>query len=164
MGKGYNNIKKIDVSKEEPISFVRKKIRSSDFVEPPKKEISDFNIDKFNIASLLFNLQDACNKYGIRYENVIVLIYLNELSVFRFDIKVLDRSIKLVEYLALGFIVTDFTAKKKNYYRITKYGKEIADYFYSTLNNSANYIKENRVLELDAKAKMKSVLADYYSD
>lgn len=157
-------MKKIDISNEEPVNFIRKKIRSTDFDKPITKEVVAFNEDKFDIASILFNLQDTCNKYGITYDNVLVLIYLNELCVFRYTIYILDRRIDLKEYRSLGFIAEDFEVKRHNYYRITNRGKEIAEYFFSTLNNSSGVIGENRVLELDARAKMKSVLENHYRD
>ena len=159
-----NNIKNIDISKEEPINIVRNRIKNTYFNTPIIKEDVVFNKDKFEIASLIFNLQDTGNKYGIKFEMILVLLYLNELMVFMFTIEVLDRNVKLTEYVALGFVAKDLTTSKKNYYRITNYGKEVVEYFYSTLNNVGGLIGENRVLELDAKAKLKSVLADYYAE
>jgi hypothetical protein len=156
------SVKKIDTLNEEVVEVALDKVKSGDFNVVLKKEEIVFNKDNFEIGTLIFNFQDTCNKYGITYDSLLILLYLNELSVFNYDLKIIDRDIKLREYQSLGFIVKDFTSKR-GYFKITAYGKEIVAYFASTMGDISGIIKENQVLDLDATAKMKSVLADYYS-
>jgi hypothetical protein len=159
--KGVNMIP-VDILNEEPIKVARK-TKATDFDIEVKEEISVFNKDMFQMGTLIFNIQDTCNKYGIEYDTLIVLCYLNELTVFKHPVKVIDRTLYLPENKALGFIVNDFKVKSKDYYRITDYGKEVVSYFYSTLKSNNNAINKNRVLDFDAEGEMNSALSGYFS-
>lgn len=157
-----SKIKRIDLSKEEPVDII---VGGEKGIEPRKLEasrVNEFSESSFNLASVIFSLQATCNKFGLRYDNILVLAYLKELSVFNFDIFVIDRGIKLTEYNTLNLIVQDFSVKKRKYYRLTERAEEILLFYYKCFEENERFIPANRVLDVSAKASLKNALNDYF--
>lgn len=158
MSKKFNQI---DTSKLKPINIVFGRVKGQE-INFKEKEVASLNDSFFRIGSLIFNLQDTANRFGLKYDNILVLIYLREVVVFNFDVKIIDRTVKLVEYKALGFIIEDFSSPSKTFYRLSEKGIAVVDYFYNSLKNIDGILMENKVIDVDAKTSLKAALFDYF--
>tara|TARA_R100000781_G_C4081320_1_gene127850 strand:- start:3032 stop:3538 length:507 start_codon:yes stop_codon:yes gene_type:complete len=114
------------------------------------------------LCFLIFAFQEACNKYGIDYEECVVLCYLYELGLFGLQIDVLERRIRLGDYMSKKFIEEDWSHEFKKLYKLSKFGVEIVEYIFRTLGEKDRYIGDNRETGKGTELKMKGVLSKYF--
>lgn len=115
-----------------------------------------------NNRYLLFVLQDVCDFYGIDFEECLVLLYLEELSIFNLHIRLLSRRINLGDYVLKSLIIEDYSHRGKRLYRLSKYGKEIIERIDKGLSDVSKYVGENRSVDSGADINVKSALSSYF--
>lgn len=159
------NIKNFDPHKETPVDIPSIKVDNKDkYVDKPvmvKKEIV-VEGSKSNLPYTLFHLQKLKQEFGISYEDFLVLIYLQELSIFSLRIQVLDRRIDYGSFLKEGFIEQDYTQSNKNLYRVSDVGNFIIKSFVAMQKDSDAFISENRKTSLDVDSTVSSALSGYF--
>ena len=155
-------IKQVDTEVEESIEIrnVEKKSLTNEILFDKKKLIIES--DNLKTAYTLFCLQSLSSKYHLNYDWLLILIYLQELSLFKFTIFVLDRRIRLDGFLKLDYIKENYSHKNKKLYSLTDKSFKIVGEFYELLSDNSLFISKNRKAELDLDNKVKSVLGNYF--
>ena len=156
-------IKKVDVRIEKSIKIkdVKKYGLTKELLFSKKKIVVES--DNLKTAYTLFCLQSLSSKYHLDYDWLLILIYLQELSLFGFTIMVLDRRIRLSGFLELDYIKENYSHKNKKLYSLTDKSFNIVKEFYELLSDNSLFISKNRKAELDLDNKVKSVLGNYFS-
>lgn len=155
-------IKKVDVRIEKSIKIkdVKKVGLTKELLFSKKKIVVES--DNLKTAYTLFCLQSLSSKYHLDYDWLLILIYLQELSLFGFTIMVLDRRIRLGGFLELDYIKENYSHKNKKLYSLTDKSFKIVGEFYKLLSDNSLFISKNRKAELDLDNKVKSVLGNYF--
>lgn len=110
----------------------------------------------------IFHLQETANKFGLEYDDILVVLYLQELVFFKTGIKVLDRGIALSVYIRLGLVEEEMKYDRKGYYKLSKLGNEVANFFNQASNND-KYLNSNREVEVDdIDFNVKSALSGFF--
>ncbi len=155
-------ISKIDTETEKSIEIenVDKHCLTNEVLFNKKKIVVES--DNLKTAYTLFCLQSLSSKYHLDYDWLLILIYLQELSLFGFTIFVLDRRIRLTGFLELDYIKENYSHRDKKLYSLTDKSFKIVGEFYELLSDNSLFISKNRKAELDIDNKVKSVLGNYF--
>lgn len=114
------------------------------------------------LCYLIFGFQKVCEEYGIDYDECIVLMYLEELGLFKLQVQVFKRRVVLGDYLLKELIEEDYSHRKKKLYRLTKRGNDIVKGIYNTISDNSRLIGENRSVDLGLGNKVSSILSNYF--
>ncbi len=157
-------IKTIDVSTEIPIDikFLKKKSLSNTVLFEQKEII----VESSKISSLytIFSLEYISEKFLLTYEEILIMLYLYELGLFKLKITIINESFNVSNFIGLGYIVEDYSYKKTKLYKLSEKGINIvAEYLYHSKNNDT-YISCNRQIGVDLDSKVKSTLSNYLKD
>lgn len=157
-------LKKVDVNKEKSlhIKVVRKKVLTSEVLFQKKNVVVES--DNLEMAYTIFALQALSDKYKLSYDSLLVLLYLQELSLFAMKIRIFNRLFKLDNLFHLGYIKEDYSNNNKKLFRLTEKAIPVVKEFYDLLLNSSSFISSNRQTDLDLNNKVKSTLGNYFSD
>lgn len=157
-------LKKVDVNKEKSlhIKVVRKKVLTSEVLFQKKNVVVES--DNLEMAYTIFALQALSEKYKLSYDSLLVLLYLQELSLFAMKIRIFNRLFKLDNLFHLGYIKEDYSNNNKKLFRLTEKAIPVVKEFYDLLLNSSSFISSNRQTDLDLNNKVKSTLGNYFSD
>lgn len=117
---------------------------------------------KRKTAYMIFAFDRARERFGIDYETIIVLNYLNELKVFTLTVMIDNKRFLLGDYIELGLIGREYKVRHKDFYCLTQKSIDIVDSFNSMLEDTNELISENRVTDLDVETKVSDVLAKYF--
>lgn len=158
---GNNNISKIDIDNEIPIEITNINNNDGKLVFKQKSVIVENENSSFGY--IFFCLEILMEKYLLDYEEVLLLLYLNELVLFDRKIKVIERIVDLGIYLRMGYIKENYSYKKKKLYNLSDKGLDVVNDFLKTINNRDSLILENRKTEIALESKVKSVLGDYFN-
>lgn len=155
-------LKNVDVNKEKSlhIKVVRKKALTSEVLFQKKNVVVES--DNLEMAYTIFSLQALSDKYKLSYDSLLVLLYLQELSLFSMKIRIFNRSIKLNNLFHLGYIKEDYSNNNKKLFKLTEKAIPVVKEFYYLLSNSSSFISSNRKTDLDLNNKVKSTLGDYF--
>ena len=153
--------KRINIDDHEKIEIPDLEIKGESVVFSEEKKW-EYNDIMYYISTIIYPLQDTANRYGLEFDTIVQLIYINNLVIFQDNVKVHDRRIRAFILKNEGYIREDFSSSKHTYYRLTEGGLEIVKYFYESLKNTQGFISENRVMEKDTMASLKTALANYF--
>lgn len=119
---------------------------------------------KSKYSYMIFAFERIKKKYGIDYDTIVTLNYLNELGVFSNGLIIDSKKVSIRSYEDLGLISRDFEIKRKNLFRLTDKSINIVSDFNDILNDSSIFIQRNREVEVDdVDEKVSGVLANYFS-
>lgn len=147
--------------KEEIINGTNKSLNTKDVLFRKANMVVESS--QINFSYLIFSLQKVCQKYGIDYDECIMLMYLQELGLFSIQLKVLKRTVRLGDYLLKELIVEDYSHKNKKLYRLSDVGKDIVKEIYSNVSDNTRYVGENRSTDLGVDTKVTAMLSKYFS-
>jgi hypothetical protein len=147
---------------EREIVEVVEVVKKSEHLTLWKDREKAFDHSKFAISGLLLNLQRTGNRFGVDFHNILMLLYLDELGSFPYKLEIMGHKTSLIYFASYNFIQEDFAYNGGRYWKVTKYGKEIVDFFYSTINKNDSFIKDNRAEQLDAEGSVKVALDGYF--
>lgn len=151
------NVKNFDPNTAVPVKVKRVKKK----VKDQQKQEAVAIVSDNPLSYLIFNLQEVSEKYNLSYEKIVMLIYLKELSVFALDIKIVNRKVKLTEYLSSGLITLDYSVKK-NLYKVSDLGSQIISDLQNSIKNSSSFYTQNRQTDIDVDNKIKSALSGLF--
>lgn len=156
-------MKIIDIKSENEVkvSVVRKKNLIKDIID--KETVIVVESKKSKYSYMIFAFQKIQEKYGINYDTIIVVMYLNELDLFSNKITIENRVITLTDYVRLGLVVKEHKVSGKNLYKLTERSKEILSEFNDLVKNSSQFISENRTTEIGVDSKVSDVLSKYFN-
>lgn len=110
-----------------------------------------------NTSFTIFHLQETANRFGLEYDTILVVIYLQELVYFSWKIKIADRTLILRPHIDLGLVEKHDSGRL---YKLTKFGNQVANFFNQTSNNK--YLEDNRETEVDSDSSVKDVLSGFF--
>jgi len=113
---------------------------------------------------LIFGIYDTAEKYDIKPDWVIMLLYLHELELFNLEIRVLGKLHRIGEYKNHGLIKPNYSNNGKRLYCLSQKGLKVIEYLYSCLDDNSKYILKNRQTDVDLDSKVKGVLSNYFND
>ena len=89
---------KIDTNLELPVEI--KSVNKKDLIKDLifKKKIVEVESKNLKSSYMIFAFQKIKQKYGIDYDTIIILNYLNELNLFSMRLKVERRTVVLSDY------------------------------------------------------------------
>lgn len=150
-------MKKVNINEETPLK------RTEDSREKLTKEelYVEENIIVGNsgvLGFMLFSLQKISSSYNVSYDDVLIFLYLKELWVFPLQIVILNRTIRLGEYLKDGYIAVDYSNNNKELYKLTEKSNKILRVLYELLNNTDGFIMDNRKTDVDLTRRLNAVL------
>lgn len=163
------------------LKFIRdKKVKnhSKNEIKPlkimPKSKTNGFNdisggeklVDQIatkNVFPYLFlHLTKFCEEEKLTFKQVLLLLYLNELQIFNHKINLIDGEYQVTKISEYGFIETDFTYKKTNYWCLSDKGKNVVKRFYDQIGTNNSLLVMNRQTEMDVESKVKSTLSTLF--
>jgi len=113
------------------------------------------------LSYLPFVYQEIYTKFGMSTDDVNLIIYLNELSLFSLKLMVIDKEVSLKDFYQREYVVSDFIKNNIQLYRLSDKSKIILKEFNYLLKSNDKFIKYNRQTDIDLETKMKSVLRSY---
>ncbi len=124
----------------------------------------DFDSPPLKSGYLIFHIMAVADEYGLTTKRLLMLLYMRELKHFKQGVRVFNYLPRLEFYIKAGVIREDFGYRGDNVYCLTDFGLEIVDEFNKRINNSQEYVHDNRLGYLDSDTKLKSVLSDYFNN
>ena len=155
-------IKLIDISKEKPVKIGNIKKESLSETELFKQKEIIVNTDKLSPLYTIFYLEELSEKYLLTYEEILTMLYLYELGLFKLTVKVIHANIYVSNYLKLGYIVKDFKHKRIQLYKLSDKGFNVVNDFFKLSENRNSYLSYNRQTGVDTEGKLKSTLSNYF--
>lgn len=156
--------KKIDINSKVPVDIncVKKTGLIVDLVSSEKNIVIESK--KLKTSYMIFAFQKVYEDFGIDYETIVVLSYLNELTLFSIRLSVQSRNLYLMDYIKLGLIKKDNTIKHKSLYRLTEKSLNIVNKFNYIIENPDSFIEKNREADLDVDSKVSNALEKYFNN
>ena len=161
MHQNLKKFKKEEVVKVEVPSVKKDSLSKSDLLE---KEVVEIQAGKNNLLYMIVHLERMKVEFGVSYEEMLTLLYLKELGVFRLRIYVLDKWISLTKFEESGIITQDYYHRSKTLFKLTDKGNTIIDAFMKYFNTPDAFLLDNRETDIDVASKMKSVLSKIYEE
>lgn len=155
-----DTLKSVEVKKENIVKITsekKDKTYSKDFFKPEK---IDHNI--YKTGYLAFQLQLTANKFGVTYDMILILLYLNELEIFSYKFKIIDRDLTVLDMVQFGFVYEDLIGGKRKLYKLTSKGKELVSHFNKNINNVDAFLLKNRSGFNESASVIKGVLDNYF--
>jgi len=155
-------IREINTNSEKEINIkkIQKNALTNEVLFDKKKIVVES--DNLKTSYTIFCLQSLNAKYNLSYDNLLILIYLQELSLFEIKITILNRRIKLDSFIFSEHIIEDYSNNNKKLYKLTDKSIRIVKEFYELLSNNSYFLSKNRQTELDLDNKVKSVLGNFF--
>ena len=116
-----------------------------------------------NLSFLIFHFEEIKKRYNIDYQDVMILLYLQELGLFRSSLIVFGLKIDLKELTRVGYVIESFKNKTNVLYKLTDRANEVLFELNLLIKNNNGNIMKNRTTDLSLEAKTKGVLDNYYS-
>ena len=155
-------IKRLDVGEEEVNVVVEnKKALTRDILFKEEEKVVEAN--KYEISFLIFHLIDFEKRHRISQDKLIILLYLRELSLFSIQIKVLNRTIRLGEFLSMKLIEEDYSKRGVKLYKLSLSGILLVDEFNTITRDNSKYLLDNRHTDIDAESSIKASISSYFS-
>lgn len=123
------------------------------------KQTADQNF----VPYLFLHLQKFCEEENVTIKEVFLLLYLNELGIFNHRINLIEGEFQVGYISEKGFIETDFTYKRTNYWCLSDKGKKVVERFYKQLKSNDSLLTLNRQTEVDVESKLKATLSALFS-
>lgn len=129
-----------------------------------KKEVKkeDVDVSESKMPYMLLVLASVQKEFNIEFEEILYLIYLNELNTFKATISVLGNDVRIKSKVDDIFIENNFSVQGKDIYRLTKNAIRVVDYFYDRVKNSSQFLGLNRTTEINSISSVKSVLGGLF--
>ena len=156
------NIKKFNTSQEKPIEIkglVKNGITKEMVFSQSKIVVSDENL---KMSYIVFVLQKMSLEYNLSYENILLLVYLKELGLFRLQLDLLDKKPQIGHFENKGFIEQDYSIRGKTLYKLTSEGLCFVQEFYSLMSSPDPFLSFNREVDTGLDKNMKSFLDGYF--
>ena len=110
-----------------------------------------------NTSFTIFHLQETANRFGLEYDTILLVLYLQEVVYFSWRLEIIDRGVNLRLLVDLG-LVEKYEGKL---YKLTKFGNQVANFFNQTSDNK--YLGVNREVEVDnSDFNVKDALSGFF--
>lgn len=111
---------------------------------------------------LVFCFQELNNLYGLSVDEVSIILYLNDLWIFKLEIVIINRYVRLGDLLRREYIEVNYSYNNSKLYSLSEKGKGVVAKFDYLLNNTNEYLSENRETDISFDAEMKSIINKLY--
>jgi hypothetical protein len=124
-----------------------------------KEIISNPTLNDYSYT--LFVLETISSKMMLNYDEILVILYLNDLVVFGKKIDVPSGWYMLDGIIKRGFADKDYSFKDKDIYRLSEKGINVVDEYLRLFKEKDKWMNLKTTLSDDSVVK--SVIADYFS-
>lgn len=152
-----NSLKKIDYDDEVviPSGVAKAPINLEDDKIVIKAGISPYSY-------MIFALETIGKNNFIVYEDILLMLYLYELGLFKYTINILGGRYTLRDLLNNEYVARDYSNKSNDLYKLTKKGLSIVNEVNEILSDKNRFISDNRQADLDLESDVSKTLEDYF--
>lgn len=110
----------------------------------------------------LFVLEAVSSKTLLSYEDITVILYLNELVVFGKKIEIPGGWYMLDGIIKKGYADRDYGFKDREIYRLSEKGIRVVDDYLKLFKEKERWINLNRKVGFSNNSVVKSAIQDYF--
>lgn len=156
------DIKPFNTDGKKPVKIVGSLKKDLSYVN--KFRLGDIKVPstKIELCYLIFKIEKISKEYGIDYKDVLMVLYLYELGLFKAVVNIEGKTYMLKNLKQKKIIKNNNSNRGKMMYSLDTKGFEIVRNLLSSLDFDSSIEDDNRVTLLENEDEMDKLLEGYF--
>jgi len=144
-----NNVVEVDISVIKKVEVIK-----------AKEVVCTAALSDFSYTLLV--LETLSSSTLLNYDEILAILYLDELVVFGKKIDVPSGWFLLDNIIKMGFAQKDYSFRDKDLYKLSEKGFKVVTDYLQLFNDKEKWINMNRKITMSDDSVVKSVITDYF--